>query len=272
MWMSSWGLLSQPKSQFLAGRGVRAVAGMKPPVDFPAPKQIQQQSYNPSLALLPMSVREQLNCSECVYLASVRVDWMTQCQGFQELLRFRQRKAWKSRFGARKGTLIMLLDADWEPLHWGWLQWAGPGAPFAGGRAQPERPLSARWLFARPELDAMIVMVDVRLVVVREHLYLVGSMVQKDYQAAFVPLHLHLSDRAGHLSATSRRSEMKIIRHPMCSGRSQTFFEWGGTAQVRNLLPIVFYLLTSRQYELISRYSEWFVISSQGGWSPLLPL
>ena len=71
MWMGEWGLLAQAEDRFLAGRGLRALTGISHR-SFTVPQAIENRAYNPSLALLPATVREQLNCTECVFLASVR--------------------------------------------------------------------------------------------------------------------------------------------------------------------------------------------------------
>ena len=66
-------------------------------------------------AVATAAVRRAVGCEFCAYAATVRVDWMTQCHGFSELLARLQQRARSgagSAIGARKLTLVMLLDAS----------------------------------------------------------------------------------------------------------------------------------------------------------------
>lgn len=80
------------------------------------------QAYNPSIVALPPALRAQLDCTRCAFAATVRVDWMTQCDGFSGPLRLRLKHAIVTKLGRRKATLFMLLDEQLAPLRWGWLQ------------------------------------------------------------------------------------------------------------------------------------------------------
>ena len=98
---------------------------------------------------------------------------MTQCHGFSELLARRQQRARSgagSAIGARKLTLVMLLDASLTPVAHGWLS------------SRPNAKLGT--------LAAARTMVDARLFVHGDRLWVVGTLPQRQYDAAVAPLHL----------------------------------------------------------------------------------
>lgn len=261
MWMGQWGLLHRQPTHFLGGRALRVLPGVSPPRDMQVPRQIQQQAYNPSIVRLSEAERARVGCTSCAFVATVRVDWMTQCMGFTKLLKNRQAHAAHTRFGMRKGTLVMLLNSTWQPTHWGWLRFAERGAtelkqqgrrleepamPAAAARLARRpagvlpRNLSAPWLLHPRTLHSMAEIVDARLLVVSGQLHTLGSIPATAYRAQLAPLHLSLgrssglhSDAPAELFATSRRTEATFLRHGRCAGRSQSFFEWNDTNSAR---------------------------------------
>ena len=85
LWMSKWGLMSQPPAHFIGGRGLRVLrsnldatsgqGGSSIGSALQVPDFLRMQTYNPSIARLPQGVREELGCGECAYVAAARVDW-----------------------------------------------------------------------------------------------------------------------------------------------------------------------------------------------------
>jgi hypothetical protein len=217
------------------------------------PWQIQQQAYNPSVVRLSETERARIGCTSCSFVASVRVDWVTQCTGFTKLLKERQVGARYTKFGVRKGTLVMLLDSNWLPTHWGWLGLAEElprphrhleerAMPARARRATSALPhnISAAWLLHKRKLASMADLVDVRLLVLSGQLYTLGSVAAKGYVAQLAPLHLSLGRRSGlpsgapaELFANIRRNETILLQHNRCAGRSQSFFEWNDTISGR---------------------------------------
>ena len=96
LWMSKWGLMSQPPAHFIGGRALRVLrsnldatsgqGGSSIGSALQVPDFLLMQTYNPSIARLPHGVREELGCAECAYVAAARVDWFTECDGTQGVL------------------------------------------------------------------------------------------------------------------------------------------------------------------------------------------
>jgi hypothetical protein len=225
MWMSTWGLIRNlPARRFLGGRGMRVLpSGACDAAALPVPEPVRRQAYNPSVLALPAPVRRNLRCDECAFAASVRVDWMTQCEGFTELLARRRRGAAKTPFGARKRTLFMLLDASWGLLHWGWIRRPPPRPALVALRANG----TLGGLFSRKALAAGVELVDVRLLIVRDRLYTLGTYPARAYASAVAPLRVRRRAGLRELLAWQLPGEMLHLRRGVCSGRSQAFFEHG---------------------------------------------
>ena len=159
------------------------------------------------------SGKRRVGCEFCAYAATVRVDWMTQCHGFSELLARRQQRARSgagSAIGARKLTLVMLLDASLTPVAHGWLS------------SRPNAKLGA--------LAAALTMVDARLFVHGDRLWVVGTLPQRQYDAAVAPLHLALVNasaaRAGGLRAWVPNEELRRLVAPQARPLASFLRPW----------------------------------------------
>jgi len=260
MWMQAWGMRHMPVDHFLGGRPFQVLRAERHdangldvesrigPQKFAVPPQVESQAYNPSVVLLPDALRVHLGCWKCVYAASVRVDWMTQCEGFTQLLKHRKTHALKTRFGARKRTLLMLLDSQWHPLYWGWLRISRARSRKTRGRSSNsshEQPgntsifsntsamhAAARWLFSPEQLNGGVSVIDARLFIFRGRLHLVGTHTEYGYASAVAPLHLELSVPTAasdggpqRLQAMQQPAQLIPLLSPKCRGRSQAFFD-----------------------------------------------
>ena len=89
-YVSHWGL-NRSNATFLGGLPLVTLPATISPLRVP--RSYARQAYNPSIVALPAAVRSAVGCDFCAYAATVRVDWMTQCHGFSELLARRQQRA-----------------------------------------------------------------------------------------------------------------------------------------------------------------------------------
>ena len=223
-YVSHWGL-NRSNSTFLGGLPLVTLPVTISPLRVP--RGYARQAYNPSIVALPPAVRRAVGCDFCAYAATIRVDWMTQCHGFSELLARRQQRARSgagSAIGARKLTLVMLLDASLTPLAHGWLS------------SRPNAKLGA--------LAAARTIVDARLFVHGDRLWVVGTLPQRQYDAAVAPLHLaplnasaaRPGGAARSLRAWVPNGELRRLVAPQARGRSQAFFDHGSQLHFQSWL------------------------------------
>ena len=240
MWMGTWGLFDQPAASFLAGRPLRVLAA--PQQTLLLPGVFQRQAYNPSVVAIPKALAESLGCSSCAMVASVRIDWMTQCRGFTGPLRMYSHAS-RTAFGRRKATLIMLLSASWRPLHWSWLRSHDAAAGRAPAAARNASRRSGRGgnrklpdvapLLEASALKGLLPVVDARLTAHGGGVSLLGTFPRRGYASGFGPLHLRLVGSPASLVATlgggdgpgRTVGDRKAASDKRCGGRSQSFFE-----------------------------------------------
>ena len=69
-------LVDKPPSFFLGNRSLQVLVGQR--MHLSLPDGLVGQSYNPSIAKLPLSTRKQLGCAAC-HVVTVRFDWANGC-------------------------------------------------------------------------------------------------------------------------------------------------------------------------------------------------
>ena len=221
MYMRQWGLPHMSADHFLGGRGLHVLRPHERALDaLPVPALVSRQAYNPSVVALPQPTRRRLACPECVYAATLRVDWMTQCAGFTQRLARRQRAAQRTPFGARKRTLLMLLNESLGVVSWGWIE----RLPAQSTKSAPlTRP--AADLFSRAALHAGLSIIDSRLFLFRQQLHVLATYPARSYASSIAPLRVRRHAGLHRLAAWVDRSDEVSLRQGACGGRSQAFFE-----------------------------------------------
>ena len=213
LWMSHWGMLGWPSSRFIGRRPLRVLNGSVTPIRVP--DWLRGHAYNPSIVPLGDQVRQELNCTQCRFALSTRVDWATGCQARPHLEVYNN--AERHQLGRRKLSLITLISDDWTVIAWGWLQLVDQ-FPAMQLRLQDEL-----------RMHSAATIVDSRLFTFRDRLWLVGSrpLQGTQWEASYGPLHLrmlgaaHATGRPRPLLAWQEQARTHPLTGDRCSGRSQ---------------------------------------------------
>ena len=90
-------------------------------------------------------------------------------------------------------------------------------------------------------LSVGIEVVDVRLLVIRDRLYTLGTYPARSYASAVAPLRIRRRAGLRELLAWQLPGEMLHLRRGVCSGRSQAFFEHGNETAAAGTTPRLFF-------------------------------
>ena len=192
------------------------------------PDGLVGQSYNPSVAKLPVSVLRQFHCAEC-HVVTIRFDWANGCDSSKTLTEVYASTS-RGRLGHRKGTLVMVVNSSqryrWEPISWGWLK--------LGGTSSEPLVAQAHKIDTPEAMRGSASLVDVRLFLVAGELHAIGYDATRGWTGVIGHLHLHVNPaarrvpgRPAALNAWVTASSQRTLDlgDKECLGRSQAFFD-----------------------------------------------